>query len=415
MKSALGFEGVAVAFGNPDFRLYALASIPSLLGTWIQRVAVLWLAWELTESGTWLGVLAFADMLPVIVITPVAGAFADRLDRLAISRLLQYGMSLQALALAALVLAGWITIELLVLLALVSGILHAVFHPFRQALIANMVRPHELVGAIAVNSITWQMARSVGPALAGVAILAWGAGVAIAINVVTYVPFLAALHLISVRRSHGAAGGRSMAAIPREIADGIRLAASHPAIGPIFVLLFAISLAGRSAMELLPGFAGAVFERDAMGLAWLTSAGGVGAMLGALFAVRRSTPERMPGRVIGSAILLAAALAGFVATDIFAVALPCLALAAFALAMGGVGIQTIVQYAVPESFRGRLLGLYGLLWLGCPAAGTLVVGALSDVWGFQAALASALALPVAAWAWTAGRRRRIEAGLVPPP
>ena len=413
MKRALGFEGVALAFGNPDFRLYALASIPSLLGTWIQRVAVLWLAWELTESGTWLGVLAFADMLPVIVITPVAGAFADRLDRLASSRLLQYGMSAQALALASLVLAGLITIELLVLLTFVSGILHAIFHPFRQALIANMVRPPELVGAIAVNSMMWQAARSIGPALAGIAILAWGAGVAIAINVVTYVPFLIALHLISVRR-HGAAGGKSLAAIPREIADGVRLAASHPAIGPIFVLLFAISLAGRAATELLPGFAGAVFERDAMGLAWLTSAGGVGAMLGALFAVRRSAPQRMPRRVIGSAILLVAALAGFVATDIFAVALPCLALSAFALAMGGVGIQTIVQYTVPEAFRGRVLGLYGLLWLGCPAVGLLAVGALSDVWGFQVALASALLLPAAAWVWTAGKRRSIETGLAPP-
>ena len=414
MKAALGFDGVAIAFGNPDFRLYALASIPSLLGTWIQRVAVLWLAWELTESGTWLGILAFADMLPVIVITPVAGAFADRLDRLASSRLLQYGMSVQALALAVLVLGGLITIELLVLLTFVSGILHAIFHPFRQALIANMVTPPELVGAIAVNSMMWQLARSVGPALAGVAILAWGAGVAIAINVLTYVPFLIALHLISVRRRHGAEGGKSLAAIPREIADGIRLAASHPAIGPIFVLLFAISLAGRAATELLPGFAGAVFERDAMGLAWLTSAGGVGAMLGALFAVRRSTPERMPRRVIHSAVLLVAALSGFVATDIFALALPCLALSAFALAVGGVGIQTIVQYTVPETFRGRVLGLYGLLWLGCPAVGLLAVGALSDVWGFQAALASALLLPAAAWAWTSGRRRRIEAGLAPP-
>ncbi len=414
MKRALGFEGVALAFGNPDFRLYALASIPSLLGTWIQRIAVLWLAWELTESGTWLGVLAFADMLPVIVLTPVAGAFADRLDRLATSRLLQYAMSAQALALATLVLAGLITIELLVLLTFVSGTLHAIFHPFRQALIANMVQPRELVGAIAVNSMMWQAARSIGPALAGIAILAWGAGVAIAINVVTYAPFLIALHLVSVRRN-GAVGGKSLAAIPREIADGIRLAASHKAIGPIFVLLFAISLAGRAATELLPGFAGAVFERDAMGLAWLTSAGGIGAMLGALFAVRRSAPERMPRRVIGSAVVLVAALTGFVATDIFAVALPCLAMSAFALAMGGVGIQTIVQYTVPEAFRGRVLGLYGLLWLGCPAIGLLAVGALADVWGFQAALASALLLPAAAWVWIAGRRRRIEAGLAPPP
>ena len=171
----------------------------------------------------------------------------------------------------------------------------------------------------------------------------------------------------------------------------------------------------RAATELLPGFAGAVFERDAMGLAWLTSAGGIGAMLGALFAVRRSAPERMPRRVIGSAVLLVAALTGFVATDIFAVALPCLAMSAFALAMGGVGIQTIVQYTVPEAFRGRVLGLYGLLWLGCPAIGLLAVGALADVWGFQAALASALLLPAAAWVWIAGRRRRIEAGLAPPP
>lgn len=414
MRLALGFEGLALAFGNPNYRLYALSSLPSLLGTWIQKVAVGWLAWELTKSGTWLGVLAFADMLPVIVITPVAGAFADRLDRLAISRLLQYALSLQALALATLVLAGMITIELLVALTFVQGILHAIFHPFRQALIANMVKPRELVGAIAVNSMMWHSARFVGPALAGIAIVAFGAGAAISINIATYVPFLIALHFISVRR-HGAGAGKSLRWIPREIGDGIRLAASHPAIGPMFVLLFAISLAGRAAAELLPGFAGAVFDRDAMGLAWLTSAAGFGALLGALFAAHRSSPDRLPRRVIGSAILLVVALFGFVATDIFAVALSCLAVSAFALAIGGVGTQTIVQYAVPEAFRGRLLGLYGLLWLGCPAVGTLAVGALSDVWGLQAALASAVLLPLAAWVWTVGRRRRIEAGLAPPP
>ena len=414
MRPALGFEGLALAFGNPNYRLYALSSLPSLLGTWIQKVAVGWLVWELTESGTWLGILAFADMLPVIVITPVAGAFADRLDRLAISRLLQYALSLQALALAALVLGGLITIELLVALTFVQGILHAIFHPFRQAMVANMVTSRELVAAIAVNSMMWHSARFVGPALAGIAIVAFGAGVAISINIATYVPFLIALHLISVRR-HGAGAGKSLTAIPREIADGIRLAASHPAIGPMFVLLFAISVAGRAAAELLPGFAGGVFDRDAMGLAWLTSAAGFGAMLGSLLAARRSVPEELPRRVIRATVLLVAALFGFVATDIFAVALPCLALSAFALAIGGIGTQTIVQYAVPESFRGRVLGLYGLLWLGCPAVGTLAVGALSDIWGLQAALAVAALLPAAAWVWMTGRRRAIEQGLAPPP
>ena len=414
MKTPPGFDNLARAFDNPDYRLYALSSFPSLIGTWIQRVAVGWLAWELTGSGTWLGVIAFADMLPVIVLTPISGAFADRLDRLKCSRLLQYALSLQALVLAGLVLAGLITIELLVLLTFVQGILHAIFHPFRQSLIANMVKPHELVGAIAVNSMMWHSARFIGPALAGIAIVAFGAGVAIAVNVATYVPFMIALHFVSVRQ-HGTGVGRSLAGIPREIGDGIRLAASHPAIGPMFVLLFAISVAGRAAAELLPGFAGAVFDRDAMGLAWLTSAAGFGAMLGSLVAAHRSSPDRLPGRVIRSSILLVAALSGFVATDIFAVALPCLALSAFALAIGGVGTQTIVQYAVPEAYRGRVLGLYGLLWLGCPAVGTLAVGALSDLWGLQSALAVAVLLPAAAWIWTAGRRRSIEAGLAPPP
>lgn len=415
MKPALGFEGLAVAFGNRNFRLYALASLPSLLGTWIQRVAVGWLAWELTGSGTWLGVLAFADMVPVIVVTPIAGAFADRLDRLATSRLLQYALSLQALALASIVLGGLVTIELLVALTFVQGILHAIFHPFRQSIVANMVTSGELIAAIAVNSMMWHSARFVGPALAGIAIVAFGAGVAITINVASYLPFLIALHLISVRQRQGVGVGKSLTEIPREIADGIRLAASHPAIGPIFVLLLAISVAGRAAAELLPGFAGGVFGRDAMGLAWLTSAAGFGAMLGSLLAARRSAPERLPRQVIRATLLLVAALFGFVATDIFAVALPCLALSAFALAIGGIGTQTIVQYAVPEAFRGRVLGLYALLWLGCPAAGTLAVGVLSDIWGLQAALAGAALLPVAAWVWISGRRRKIEDGLAPPP
>jgi MFS family permease len=402
MRPPKGLGGLAIALSNPNFRLYTFASIPTLLGTWIQRVAVGWLAWQLTGSGAWLGAIAFADMFPVIVCTPVAGAFADRLDRLRVSRVLQYGLGAQAVLLAGLVIAGLMTIELLVFLTFLQGILQAIFHPFRQALVANMVEERELHAAIAINSMMWHGARFVGPAIAGVALVSVGAGVAIALNAAAYVPYVYALHRIRVR-SQATGLGRPIRAIPREIAEAVRFATSHPAIGPMFVVLFAISLAGRATSELLPGFASAVFDRGAMGLAWLTSAAGLGAMLGALWMSQRSGVYRMPGVVIGATAVLALALAGFVATDWFWIAAPCLAASAFALTLGGIGTQTVVQSSVPEEIRGRVLGLYGLLWLGCPAVGALGVGALSDVTGLRVAVAGITILPALDWLWVVGR------------
>ncbi len=407
MRSMLGLGGLAVALGNPQFRLFTLSSLPSLLGTWIQRVAVGWLAWELTGSGAWLGAIAFADMFPVIVCTPVAGAFADRLDRLRASRILQYALAVQAAVLAALVIGGLITIELLVGLTFLQGFLQAAHHPFRQSLVANLVAPEELNAAIAVNSMTWHASRSVGPALAGLAILGFGAGSAIAVNAVSYVPFLIALHRLRPLHRPPPAGRRSAARIPREIVAATRFVIEHRAIGPMFLVLMAISIAGRAAAELLPGFAGAVFGRDAMGLAWLTSAAGFGAMLGALWASRSIDLARLPARIVTATITLALSLFGFVATQNFTPALICLAISAFALTIGGIGTQTIVQASVPEAMRGRVMGLYGTLWLGLPALGALVAGALSDWIGLRAAVGGLAVLPALAWLWALGRRKAV--------
>lgn len=414
MKPMFGLGGLALAFGNPHFRLFTLSSLPSLLGTWIQRVAVGWLAWELTGSGAWLGAIAFADMFPVIICTPIAGAFADRLDRLRASRVTQYGLAGQAAVLAALVMGGYITIELLVGLTFLQGILQAIHHPFRQSLVANMVEPEELNAAIAVNSMSWHTARFVGPALAGIAIVTVGAGSAIAINSVSYIPFLIALHRLRPPHQPPRVAKRSVTEIPREIADGVRYVLGHRAIGPIFLVLVAISVAGRAASELLPGFAAAVFDRGAMGLAWLTSAAGFGAMLGALWASQSIDMRRLPARIIAATIALALSLFGFVATESIAIALPCLAISALALTIGGIGTQTIVQSSVPEAMRGRVMGLFGTLWLGLPALGALTVGAVSDEVGLQAAVGGVAVLPMLAWLWALGRRKSI-AGAVRAP
>lgn len=407
MTSSLGLDGVRVALGNPQFRLFTLSSLPSLLGTWMQRIAVGWLAWELTGSGAWVGAIAFADMFPVVVCTPVAGAFADRVDRLAAARVLQYGLAVQAAGLAALIFSGLVTIEILAALTLVQGILQAAGHPFRQALVANLVAPEELNAAIAVNSISWHASRFIGPGLAGVVIVALGAGSAVAANAASFVPFLIALHRLRPPHRPRPAAPRTLAEIPREISYAVGYVRGHRAIGPMFLVLVAASVAGRAASELLPGFAGGVFARGAMGLAWLTAAAGFGAMLGAVWAARSAELARLPGRAIAAALVLALALLGFVATARFPVALLCLAVSALALTIGGVATQTVVQASVPETLRGRVLGLFGMLWMGLPALGALGLGALSDAVGLRAACGGAALLPALAWAWALGRRRAI--------
>ena len=407
MTSSLGLDGVRVALGNPQFRLFTFSSLPSLLGTWMQRIAVGWLAWELTGSGAWVGAVAFADMFPVVVCTPVAGAFADRLDRLAAARVLQYGLAVQAAGLAALILSGLITIELLAALTLVQGVLQAAGHPFRQALVANMVEPEELNAAIAVNSISWHASRFIGPGLAGIVIVALGAGAAVAVNAASFVPFLIALHRLRPPHRPPPAAPRRLAEIPREISYAAGFVRGHRAIGPMFLVLASSSVAGRAAAELLPGFAGGVFARGAMGLAWLTAAAGFGAMLGAVWAARSAELARLPGRAIAAALVLALALLGFVATARFPVALLCLAVSALALTVGGVATQTVVQASVPETLRGWVLGLFGLLWMGLPALGALGLGALSDAVGLRVAVGGATLLPALAWVWALGRRRTI--------
>ena len=141
MAASTRLGGISVALANRNYRLYTIGAIPSLLGTWIQRMAVGWLAWELTGSGFWLGLVAFADLAPTVVVAPIAGAFADRIDRLKAVRFVQYANMLQAFALAGFTLGGAMTIELLVALALVQGTIQGIHQPFRQSMIGISMSP----------------------------------------------------------------------------------------------------------------------------------------------------------------------------------------------------------------------------------------------------------------------------------
>lgn len=392
-------NSIALALRNPQFRLYTFGGTPSLLGTWIQRVAVGWLAWELTHMNTWVGAIALADMLPMVFIGPVAGAMADRLDRLTVCRFLQILAMCQALTLAAITFAGLMTIELLVALTAVQGVLSASTQPFRHAIVANLVTRDELPGAIATNSVAWHGSRFVGPAIAGIVIAFAGVGAAFAVNALSYIPFHYALFKLKVPPNPKSE--RSLAEIPGEILEGARYAFTHPVIGPMLIVLFVCSVVGRAAVELLPGFSVEVLGRGEAGFASLVSAAGLGAMLGALWFGWRAKMGGLVRIVVINVFVLSLSLLALVSSTRFEYALASLALAGGSLLVSGICIQTMVQSNVTDELRGRVMGIYGWCWMGSPGLGAIVIGAVSDTVGLRPPIfVSALCvLMVGIWIW----------------
>ncbi len=404
MASGTRFGGIALALANRNFRLYTLGGLPSLLGTWIQRLAVAWLAWKLTQSHAWVGAVAMADMLPVVFLAPLAGAFADRLDRLKVSRLLQLASMAQAVTLAALAFADLIGIEVLILLALAQGIIQALFQPFRHAIVANMVNRDELAGAIAVNSIAWHSSRFIGPALAGVILDQLGIGAAFAINATTYPLFIYALYRISLARPPSVK--RALAEIPREILDAARYIARHRVIGPVIAIIFVNSFIGRAVVELLPGFAGEVFGGEAGVLAILVSSAGFGAVIGGLWFGLGAKRDRLMPFIVVNTLLLALGHLSLAAAGRIEVAMASLAVMGFGLTILGIAIQTIVQSEVDDTLRGRVMSVYGVMWIGSPGLGALIMGSLSDLAGIRWPVLGAAILLLAFWTWVWRREHR---------
>lgn len=403
MTTSPWLGGVAVAMANRNYRIFTIGAVPSLIGTWVQRMAVGWLAWELTHSGTWLGLVAFADLAPTVVVAPVAGAFADRVDRLGVVRLVQVASMVQSAALAALTLGGLITVELLFALALLQGSIQGVHQPFRQSLIGTIVDRREITSAIGINSTVWNTSRLLGPAISAAVILHFGVGFTFLVNSLSYVPLLVGLHMMRVRRPPAPA--RSLAGVPAEIMEGVRHVARHRMMGPLLVMLFVFSFFGRATAELLPGFAGAVFATGAEGLAVLTSGAGLGSLVSGAWLSRRGRLHGLGDILVAVVALIAVFQLGFVATDSFAAAAVIFVGWGFLINAAGITVQSLIQADVPDAIRGRVVSLYGILWLGTPSIGAFAMGAAADLVGFRLPVAAGAAVILCAFAWGLSRRR----------
>lgn len=352
----------------------------------MQRIGAGWLAWELSHSGAILGLVAFADLFPTIAIGPFGGALADRFDRLRLMRIAQTLIMLQAFLLFALTATGLITVELLIGLVLFGGIAAGFEQPARLALVPSLVPRSHLAIAVAINSIVFNLARFVGPALAGLVIVWWGVDTVFALNALSFLAFLFAL--ARLRLEPLALDGQGRRSMLSAIGEGVRYTSRHPGIGPLLLLHAILAVSARPFFELLPGFASDVFGRGASGLAMLGSAVGIGAVAGGLWLAQRHEDSHLTNVALGSSFLVTLSVLTFSLSMWFSVALACMVLAGFGMVVAGVGTQTLLQTSVEDAMRGRVLSLFGLIFRGGPALGALVMGAASEIVGLQAPVAA---------------------------
>lgn len=381
-------------FGEPAFRAYISVNAISVIGTWMQRTAVGWYAWELTGSPFWLGMVAFADLFPAVLVGPLGGVLADRADRRRIMVWTQSAMAVATFALAFMIWTGTVGILGLVALVGLTGAIVGVNQPARLALVPSLVRREHLPTAIALNSVTFNGARFVGPALAGLVIVVSGVPAALLVNALTYVPLIIVLPRLILTESVTPGSWQGAGAA---LKDGFRYIAQSPVLAPLFAFFIALSLTVRPLGDLLPGFAEGVFGAGVEGLATLSAAMGLGAVVGGLWVAWRGSALDMTA-AIRLQILVALFAAVFAISPSFWLAIPAIAAFGFALIACGVGLHTAIQLGVEPALRGRVMSLFGLVFRSVPAIGALALGAVAEGIGLRAALLVAAGVFVVVYA-----------------
>jgi len=349
-----GLGNITRVFAHRNYLVYVSGNSISLIGWWLERVAVGWLTWTLTHSGAWLGLISLADFLPVFFLAPFAGVLADRRDRVWTTRITQWIGCVQATLLAILVVSDAMTIEILFALVLMLGIASGVAQPSRLALIPTLVDRGSLASALAINSVIFNLARFIGPALAGIVIAEIGIAAAFAANAVGYIAFQ--ISLLNLR------GLPPLPAVSRQnvlraSVEALSYACRHPGIGPMLLLFVVTTIGTRGFIELFPGFADRVFGRGPQGLAMLTSTVGLGAICGASWMVLRSAITGLANVVLFCTLIMSLAILAFTATDAFYLALPCVFVAGAMMTITGTGAQTLIQAAVDARMSGRVMAL----------------------------------------------------------
>ncbi len=409
MSGRLSMAGVKDILANRAFSRFMAGNFLSLSGEWAQRLAVGWLAWEYTKSPLWLGIILFADLAPTLLMSPLGGALVDRMDRLALTRWTLWASFVQPVFLAALYFSDILEIWSLLAATFYLGVIHSVNQAARLAIMPLLVAEKDISRATPLISISFNLARFMGPLLFGLIILAAPVGYVFFLNLISYAVFIAVLRGIRLREE--ALSRREGHGIFAATKEGIGYALTHPGIGPLLIVLVASSFGTRAFTDLLPGFADQVFGRGPEALSMMTSTTSLGALAGSVYLVMRSSIAGLATVAMTASMLTGLALIGFTAVGSFYLGLVILFFVGIGMSISAVGVMSLVQVAVSGEMRGRVVAIYGIIFRGGPAIGGLTMGWIAETTGLRWPVAGGGLLCVLVWLWVVGRLPNIRSVL----
>ena len=371
-----------------NYRIYWFGQIGSLVGAWMQSVALPWLVLELGGSPLQLGMVLALMFAPSMFLAPIGGVLADRVDKRRVLMIVNVVAMLQAALLFGLAATGHVEIWHVYLLALLAGFVNAIEMPVRQAFAAELVPSDDLVNAIALNSTSFNLSRVIGPAIAGVTIAAFGVAINFGINAVSYLFVLIALWMLDSGSMRHIARPDRFPSIRASLAEGVRYAIATPTVLWPLVLLGGMATFAMNFQTLLPLFARDVLNLDSGGYGALFAAMGAGSLVGSLILAFATSQRPMLALILGGgAVFLVLELAlGFVRSPLAAV--PLVAGIGLASMLMVNTINVTIQNSVPDALRGRVMALYVTVFAGTAPLGGLLAGALAQ--GFGAAFAFSL-------------------------
>jgi MFS family permease len=426
-KQKAGFSHAYRALRHRNFRLFFAGQSISLVGTWMTRVATAWLVYRLTKSAVLLGTVSFAGQIPTFLLAPLAGVLVDRWNRRTVLVWTQVLAMVQSLLLAWLTLTNRVTIAEILTLSIFQGCINAFDMPGRQSFMLEMVENRDdLSNAIAINSSMVNLARLIGPSLAGMLIAVSSEGWCFLIDGVSYIAVVASLLMMRLKspsaQALAAAARRAKESMLTQLQEGWDFVRGHAPIRTILLLFGVVSLMGWPFTVLMPIFAAQVLKGGPHTLGFLMGALGVGSLVSAVSLVLRKSVRGLLKMIPIAAASFGAGLVLFGFSNVLWLSMVLLLLVGFGMMQGLTSSNTIIQTIVPEDKRGRVMSYYTVAFVGMAPFGSLMAGWLAHAIGAQRTveISGVFCMLGATWFWTQmGEVRRVmrpiyeKLGIVP--
>ena len=396
-KELSSLKDIFSSLRSRNYRLYFFGQGFSLIGTWMQNIALSWLVYRLTGSVFLLGLIGFTTQIPTFILTPFTGVLTDRYNRHRIMVLAQVFFMLQAFAMAFLVLFNLIDVWHIIVLSLVFGVISAFDAPARQSLVIDLIdKPEDLGNAIALNSALFNGARLIGPAIAGLTIAAVGEGICFLLNALSFLAVIIALMQIKIPHKLAVTASTPFG---KSFREGLNYTFRTQSIRKLILLLAMMSLAAFPFIVLLPAYAKEVLGGGSETLGFLMSALGGGALVGALYMASRKSVKGLDKIISVNTVLLGASIVLTAFSHSIFLSLTALSISGLTMILALSSINTLLQTTTEESKRGRVMSFYAMALMGTQPIGNLIAGTIASGTGIPVTLIIGGAITVGAGIW----------------